>query len=135
MTAKKGNTKKAQKQKSTSYKIGSKIGHVAAGLITGKDKLVQMADGAFDSVKSLIGNVGAAKKATQKKSVKSVSKKVVKKESGTSVKKQANATIKQNISPAKKKTKPAVVKKAAPIKKTVKPTTAKKTAALKKINT
>jgi hypothetical protein len=110
MATKKNNAKKATTEPTLITKIGTQVGQVAGEIVVAKNKLVEKAGQAIDSMKSTIGSITADKKAAPKKTVKAAVKKVVKK------------AIKKT-EPAKKAAKKAVkkiVKKSAPAKKAVK---------------
>ena len=128
MATKKVTTKKSVPKKTTFYKIGGKIGKLAVGLIAGKDHLVDMADGAIESVKSTIQNITTSKKNAPKKAVNTTTQKVVTKQAKPAIKKASKPAVKKS-SPAKKISKSAPPKK-APAKKALKKA-AKKVAAKK----
>lgn len=129
MATKKSSSKKATTEPTLITKIATQVGQVAGEIVVAKNKLVEKAGQAIDSVKSTIGNItsdkkAAPKKAAPKKTVKAAVKKVVKK----AIKKAA---------PAKKSAKKAVkkvVKKTAPAKTAIKKSIKKvvKKAAVKK---
>jgi len=117
MATKKNNSKKATSEPTLITKIGTQVGQVAGEIVVAKNKLVEKAGQAIDSVKSTIGNIAAAqktapKKAAAKKTVKAAVKKVVKKTAP--VKKAAKKAVKK------------IVKKVAPAKKVIKKTAKKK---------
>ena len=116
MATKKVTTKKSAPKKTTFYKIGGKIGKLAVGLIAGKDNLVEIADGAIESVKSTIQNITTSKKAAPKKAVKPTPPKAVTKQAKPAIKKSGKPAVK-NSSPSKKVSKSVPSKKATLAKK------------------
>ena len=119
MATKKVTTKKSAPKKTTFYKIGGKIGKLAVGLIAGKDHLVEMADGAIESVKSTIQNITTSKKTAPKKAAKTTPQKAVTKQAKPVVKKSGKPAVK-NSSPSKKASKSVPSKKATSAKKAIK---------------
>lgn len=105
MANRKTNSKKGRKQKSTMIKIAEKVGELAGRIVNEKDHLVEMAGGAFDSVKETVRNISSTKKNKPKKAAKKLVKKVAKK-----VVKPAASKIKKT----------APVRKAVSAKKTIK---------------
>jgi len=119
MATKKAITKKSVPKKTAFYKIGGKIGKLAVGLIAGKDHLIDMADGAIESVKSTIQNISISKKAAPKKVTKTTPSKAVTKQAKPAEKKPGKPAGKKS-SPSKKVSKPVPSKKPTPAKKVMK---------------
>jgi|GEM_PF-2258555 len=124
MATKKNNAKKTTTEPTLITKIGTQVGQVAGEIVVAKNKLVEKAGQAIDSVKSTLGSITADKKAAPKKTVKAAVKKVVKKAiKKTAPAKKAVKKIVKKSAPAKKAVKKVVkkvVKKAAPVKKAAK---------------
>ena len=127
MATKKAITKKSVPKKTAFYKIGGKIGKLAVGLIAGKDHLIDMADGAIESVKSTIQNISISKKAAPKKVTKTTPPKAVTKQAkpaemkpGKPAEMKPGKPAVKKSSPSKKVSKPVPSKKATPAKKVIK---------------
>lgn len=107
--AKKKSTPKKSVEEPLMEKIAGTLGNITGELIVAKNRLVEMAGGAIDSVKETLHNV-TAKKPVAKKAVKAVAKKAVK---------AVSKKVEKETAPAKKAIKKAA-KKIAPVKKAVK---------------
>ena len=106
MAKKKSATKKAASKKTFLQKVGDKASNIKDDLVAGKDHLVEIAEDAFDAVKSGIKHI-TAKKKTAKKAAKKTAKKTVKK----AAPKKAKVAAKKTAKAAPKKAAKAVSKK------------------------
>lgn len=112
MAKKKSAPKKSTPQKSTLNKIAGKIGQLAGEIVVGKDHIIEMAEGAIDSVKETIHNITSTGKTVPKKAVKVLAKKSIPKKVQDTIKKKARPAAPKKA-PASKKVVKKVVKKAA----------------------